>query len=101
MSQALLCFGGPLNERVYTIEDRAQGLTTFVPPPDMLGMSEPFDLHITARQIRYEVQRFGYHDDGKAWVGKCLVAPGYPMHRITDTLMAIAGMSRLLSYIAR
>lgn len=112
----LLCFGGPMNEQIVAIERVRYSLVAAKLNNPASWLNEPNPdptAPVDYRTITYQVRKVGYHDlskhalgpmhpcsdttEGCRWSARCLVAEGYPMHRITDTLNAIAGMSRLLS----
>lgn len=104
---ALLAFGGPWNEQVIGVpDDRPVVLAAVDPrPASYLAHSRSAGYDDTApshHTVTYRVERLGFHDsrrcipgppdfhgDNCRWVGSCLVADGYPHHRIEDQMNAI------------
>lgn len=103
-ARTLLCFGGPLNERLTTIDrvpvlacvhDDTRTLAWYTPSPERLGLSfrtVQYDLERFAVYLRGWSDEVGFRLPDNVWVGECLVAQGYPKHRISDALNAILGI---------
>lgn len=90
----VLCFGGPLNERIVTT-DRVPLLA---PVRERISWAiDDADPIPRVQTVQYDLMRVRWHD----WQGACLVAKGFPKHRITDALNAIAGMVAALHGAAR
>ena len=91
MTDPLLCFGGPLNERMIA----AEGAMFIAPVPVRVETSwakvDGPTASMELRTVTYRLERVAYKD----WVAPCWVAEGYPMHRITDALNVIIAMARL------
>lgn len=90
------CFGGPLNERTVTARPPVAYAAMPTRLSQMVAQMDPADLSPlapTIRQVRYNLERFGYR--GTIW--SVWVVEGYPRHRITDALSAIAAMSHVMT----
>lgn len=108
----LLAFGGPLNESFVTVSGgMTRVLAPVYPRPSLARSYDPSSAGTAdvLRAVTYTVERVAHHDARKCahiapmhsddcrWEARCLIADGYPMHRVTDTLNAIAGMTRILT----
>lgn len=109
----LLAFGGPWNEDLVWVADgQSVVLTAAVTRPSTAVAREESSLDVDSdvRMVTYRVERVGIHydrhparDDWRCrldvhgdwctWVGRCLVADGYPVDRITDQVTAIFALS--------
>lgn len=109
MSETLLCFGGPRNEQMLTI-DRSPVLVAF-PHRVALDVTDDGPLAPTFPTGRYNVRELGFHNeracrtrpihgDHCRWLGRCLVYEGFPEHRIVDALNAVAILARWTDWIA-
>lgn len=105
----LLCFGGPMNEQLVAIDGDRYLVPARIPEATWL-MEDSLPTAEALRTIVYTVMHFRWgHSEQRCflenrkhrgpcnWSGECLVAPGYPILRIVNTIDAIAGMSLLLA----
>lgn len=110
--RTLLAFGGPWNERLVTI-DRHPPVYAAVPEPfTTIGLDPP--TATAFREVRYDLEWVGGHDPDRCdtrfpddgvhsprhgdhcyWTAGCLVAEGYPKHRITDTLKFLVALTQV------
>lgn len=112
MSARLLAFGGPWNEQVVDVEPHG-GIVfaaAVVRLPLLRGYV-PTPANSLSKTVRYNVKTFGLHDATKCpgppnghddrcrWDAHCLMAEGFPEHRVTDALNGIVGMTLLLSVV--
>lgn len=105
-TETLLCFGGPRDGELLTV-DRPSDMVLSTVPPD-LSLADPLEL---PPPVRYIVEKVHLHDDGQHWgppamhgdwciyTARCLVAEGYPKHRITDAITALAQLASIASYV--
>lgn len=102
----LLCFGGPLNEQMVDVEPGGTPIEVLLPDRRPMLVDDPPEVALELpRRGRYDIERVAYHDDRKCrpplhdqgcrWDARCLVFEGYPKERITDSLNAIVGLTRL------
>lgn len=92
----LLAFGGPLNDQVVYVPNDQNRVVVALPVAagSYLADDEPCSA-VGARMGVYNVERVA----AGTWEAKCLVYDGYPRHRITDALNAIAAMARLATIL--
>lgn len=115
-AETLLCFGGPKDGELLTI-DRPRDVVLCTQPPDLSrylagAVDEPI---VTPEPFRYNVEKVFLHDDRRCmgfpdyhdeWcmmTARCLVAQSYPKHQITDTLTALAqlvSVARFLPWVS-
>lgn len=103
-TETLLCFGGPNDGQLLAI-DRSHDVI-LVPRHNSNAEWHRFErideVSVTDDADRYNVEKVylhderrcmrlpDYHDEQCFMTARCLVASGYPRHRITDTLTALA-----------
>ena len=100
----LLAFGGPLNEQVVDVPENSPIHFAAMPPTSPL-VEDTAPTGPALRRVVYTVEKVAFHDDrlcrdvnlgwhsdSCVWTARCLVADGYPKHRITDALNALSGV---------
>jgi hypothetical protein len=85
----MLCFGGPLNEKLYGIPEDQHHITALARRPDAVFHRVVDEASLVeTKQLLYYRKRFFKGP----FEFEALVVQGFPVHRITDALDAICGL---------
>ena len=84
-------FGGPLNERVLTV-DEAPVILAAAPWRESYDLSNPTPITEQLPTVRYDIEKIGAEIDGEPMTWRVGVAQGFPKERITWQVNAVLAL---------